>query len=347
MTEINKKVEEGLIDKMTGVPNSILDKLYNKENKKLFLKEYLEEVNTREAYAVYLLSLGNYESLIGKDLHSFSASDIINFFSTIYTSSPTSLRAYFSILKQYSAWSNSRGFNRTGTNPFSTLSFKDDILGMLNLKNIDSKFLTEEEVWELCNNVSINPQDTACLIPVFYGIKGNKCSELINLKIDDISSIHNTITLVTDMDEETREILGTRTIGVSDKLIKILKDSWGQADYNRRGKEGYGKRVTAKLYDSDYILRPTTVNGNAWITPQTCNTRIKKIFKDAELNHLSMIDVYNSGKIHALNNLEKEKGELTIDSFKYVQNMFGDSMENYANLKMMYEIYKTAISKAE
>lgn len=342
MTNKNK-IEEKKID----VSETLLKQLYNREVKETFLKEYLEDNSTRESYCVYMISVASYESLIGKDLYSFSASDIINFFSTVYTSSPTSLRATFSILKQYVSWSNSRGFNRTGTNPFSTLSFKDDILGMLNLKNIDSKFLTEEEVWKICNDFSINAQDTACLIPIFYGIRGNKNCELVNLKIDDIDSINKTVTLVTNIDEETRKILSTRTIAISDEVAQVLRDSWGQSEYNRRGKEGYGGRVSATLFDSDYILRPTTVNGNGYITSQTLCTRTKKILRDAELSHLSVVDIYNSGKIHMLKQLEEKNGELVIDNYKYVQDMFGDSMENYANTKLMYSIYKNTISKAD
>ena len=333
---------------VTNVSETILSQLYNRGDKETFLRDYLEDDATRESYAIFLLLSSEYERLIGKDLYLFSSKDILDMFGNMFTSSPSSLRGLFTICKQYLNWSTGRGLNTTGSNPFSEISFKEHVLPMLNMRGIKNNFLTEEEVWKLCSDFSINPQDTACLLPVFYGIRGSKCCELINLKIDDIDGVNNTITLATDISKETGEILATRTIGISKELIKIFEESWGQDEYKRRGKAGKGDRTTAKLYDSEYVLRPTTINSNPYITSQTCATRCKKILQDANLSYLSIMDIYNSGKIHALKQLEKlNNGLLTIDNFKYIQNMFGDSMDNYANAKLMYETYMKAISKVE
>lgn len=342
-------------DKRAEVSKSLLSQLYYNENipedkdiKQTFIEEHLKgkSVEVKESYIIYLIQASTFERLLGKDLYSFSKKDILDMFSNNYTSSSTALRALFTVSKTYSTWSIERGKNRTGINSFSLLNFKDDILTMLNMVGLENKFLSEEQVWDLQNH-SPNYQDFLVVLAPFYSIKGNQCCELINMKQDSFNGVENTITLVTDTDKKTGEILSTRTIPISRKLADVIQRASGEDIYQRRGKEGFGNRTTCELFDSEYILRPTTKNGNPYITAQTCASRAKKVFQDAGMSSLSITDMYNSGKINMLQRIEKENGELTIDNYKEVQIAFADSSENYSNLKDMYSLYKTAISKAE
>jgi integrase len=350
-----KETMEHKIDEMTGVPNSILNKLYNKEDKKLFLKEYLEDEATREMYAVYMISLGTFENLIGKDLYNFSSKDILDYFSTLYTTSATSMRASFSTAKQYVNWANARGFNRTGTNPFSTLDFKNDILTMLNLKNIEKRYITEKQVWEIGNDKrTINVQDFICIILPFYGIKGQLCSEIVNLKREDVDGVHDTITLVNkiiyeDPKAETKVVkdIIRRTIPISKELIKIIEDADDQETYYRRGNAGFGDRTTAELNtESEFVVKPTLKN-SFQITAQSIATRAKKNLKDVGYGHMSINDLVVSGKISALRKIEEEKGFLEINDYKLIQDRFGEDFSNYANIKLVYETFMKATSKTD
>lgn len=341
-----------------NVSEALLSRLYNREIKELFLKEYLEDENTMETYCVYLCQIAPFEELLGKDLYDFNVSDIYSLFSNSFTSSSTSLRALFSIAKSYVSYATfTRKLNRSGTNPFATIDFKKDILKMLNLKNIENRYLTEEQVWAIENHEkTINYQDFICIILPFYGIKSQLCSEIVNLKRSDIDGVNNTVTLVnkiiyeedpiTKIKTEKDRIL--RTIPISKRLIKVIEDADDQEIYYRRGRAGFGDRVTADLYpESEFVVKPTTVNGNSWITPQSVATRAKKNLKDVGYGHMSINDLVVSGKISALRKIQDEKGFLEINDYKLIQDRFGEDMANYANIKLTYETYMSAISKTD
>lgn len=321
--------------KEINVSETLLKQLYNREYKELFLKEYLEDESTMETYVVFMILVGDYEKLLKKDLFEFSSKDILDFFSSQTTSSHTSLRTLFSIMKNYLNWSTGRGLNVTGINPFSTISFKDDVLTMLNIRGLGDKYLSEEQIWEL-ESISKNYQDFSILASLFYSVKGNKCAEIINLKSEDINGVSDTLKL-TDEDGSTREIEAPK------KLINALKKADGEDAYERRGMAGKGNRTTCTLKsDSEFVFRPTTKNGNAWITAQTCATRVRKLLEEAGYEKTSLNDIYISGKLHALRQIEltkNEKGEsLDIEDFKTVQRRFADNDANYNNIKELYNL---------
>jgi len=336
--ETNKGIQTEIEGKVK-VPEFLLNQLYNRPNKELFLKEYLEDDLTRQSYCVYLNLVSKHELLIGKDLADWSADDILNFFANQMTTSHSSLRAQFSISKQYCNFCVGRGINTTGTNKFATLSFKKDVLPMLNMKNYKNKFLTEEQVWAM-QNESINAQDTVCLIPLFYGIKGNKVSELQKLVESDLDSINHTIRLTDDDDS-------VRVIEISERLEGIFRDAIGQDVYNRRGKEGFGGRNSAQLHDSDSIIRPTTINAEGFCTAQTISTRCKKLLTDCGHSELSINDVYTSGKLSRLKKIKDENGEITVEDLKKIQFDFNDNVNNYSSILETFLLYEKAISKVE
>jgi integrase len=331
-----KQTEE---DEKIKVSEFLLDQLYNRPNKELFLKEYLEDDNTRISYCVFMNQIAKHETLIDKDLADWSSEDILDYFANEMTNSHTSMRSEFSIAKQYCNWSVARGINRNKTNPFATLSFKKDILTMLNLKNYKDKFLTEEQVWAM-EDVSINYQDTACLIPLFFGLKGSKVSELRNLKEEDIDSVEHTVKL-TDDDGSTR------VIDISQRLAQIFLRAAGEDIYNRRGKEGFGNRTSNELVDSNYVIRPTTISSSENCSAQSISARCKKLLTDCGYSQLSMSDVYNSGKLSMLKKIKEENGEITTDDCKRVQFEFNDDTANYAGILSTFKLYEKAVAKAE
>lgn len=336
--ETNNGIQKEIEDRVK-VPEFLLNQLYNRPNKELFLKEYLEDDLTRTSYCVYLNLVGKHELMIEKDLADWSADDILNFFANQMTTSHSSLRAQFSISKQYCNFCVGRGINTTGTNKFATLSFKKDVLPMLNMKHYENKFLTEEQVWAM-ENESINAQDTVCLIPLFYGIRGSRVSELQKLLDSDIDSVYNTIRL-TDDDGSVR------VIEISPRLVTLFRDASNQSVYNRRGKEGFGGRNSAMLHESDFVIRPTTINGDEFCSAQTINTRCKKLLTDCGHSELSVNDVYTSGKLSRLKKIKDETGEITVEDLKKIQFDFNDNVNNYSSILETFLLYEKAISKAE
>ena len=182
---------------------------------------------------------------------------------------------------------------------------------------------------------SINYQDFAIIVMSYFSIKGTKLSEMCRLKEEDINGIENTV-ILTDEDGSKREIK------LPQRVIDILNKANGEDVYNRRGKEGFGSRVTALLKEgSPYILKPTTVNGTDFLSPQSCAMRAKKLFIDCGYPNLSIGDIYMASKLNALKKIElaKPQGEfLTVEDFKKIQFDYNDNVQNYNNTMVVYNL---------
>jgi len=313
------------------VSEEILAKLYNRKVKEAFLENYLEDDETRVSYAIYLNLASRMEKILGKDLYLFSRDDVLSLCSDNFTSSHTALRAFYSVCKAYVGYCTDQGYNPTMINPFMLVKFRQHILPMLNEKGLEGKYLSEEEIWDIKDETSINAQDFVCLLLPWYTIKGVKNSEIQKLRKSDVNEITNTVKLTED-DGSVREIELPR------KVINVINEAWGQSEYQRRGREGFGGRCTAQLKPSDYIVRPTTVKGEDFATAQTISARVKKELIDAGHPTLSLNDIYMSSKLNKLKAIENEKGKLEIDDFKRIQFDFNDSTENYSNLLELYNI---------
>jgi len=322
------------------VKDVFLSKLYNREYKELFLKEYLEKDSTRESYTIYLMLIAETERMLGKDLFLFSAQDIINYFANAYTTSHTALRSAFSIFKNYVNWGVGRGFNNaTGVNPFSTISFKKDILPLLNVKNMKSRFITEEQMWDI-ENLVVNYQDYVCLVLPFYLAKGEKCKELVNLTDSRVNGITNTLTLI-DNSGEVREMV------ISQRVMEVVVKAGGEDVYRRESSDEKEGSI-ADLQESEYIIRSTRRSDSGSANAQAISARCKRLLIEAGYEDMSIQDVKMSGKLALLKRMEIENGgTLVVEDFQEVNRLAGDNDKNYNNLRETYNLYETAITKVD
>jgi predicted HNH restriction endonuclease/integrase len=308
-----------------------INKLYNKENKFNYLKDSKLKDSTKEKYPSKFLLVTETEKALGKDLYNFDEKDLLNCFKVMADNhSRTSLRSLFSICKLYVEWAINTSLKKNDVNPFVNIKF-EEVWEIIKKTNIEKQYFSEEEIWKI-KTKSINEQDTICIIPAFYGIKGHNSYELINLKDEDIDEVNNTIKLVDDSGL-------TRKLKIPQELIKLFKEAREQTIYNRRGEAGYGGKITAKLVEnSTYIIRPTKVSGEKYITTQSIAIRCKKLLKDVEHEDISLNDIYMSGKLDLLKHIQQKKGKkLEIDDYKEVQFRFGDNINNYENIRELYE----------
>ena len=306
-----------------------INKFYNKKNKIDFLKDpdWNLGKNTQKTYATKLAKAAEIEILLEKDLCDFNEDDVLTLFESQINTSDSSLQLLFRVSKQYIKWSIGKGIKKTDVNPFDEIKFKTEILALIDRTKL-KKYLSEEEIWEIAKVVK-NPRDVACIIAVFYGIKGNNSSELIKLKKENVDYINNTIKLITE--------ISIRTIHLPQEIIEIFKNSSEQKIYKRRGKPGYGGKITANFIDSEYVIRPTKINGERFVTEQTIASMCKKNLMEAGYLNISLDDIYNSGKLDLLKHIQQKKGKIEIEDYKNVNGQFGDSVNNYNFLKELYE----------
>lgn len=341
-----------------NVNKSLLNQLYNREAKEAFLRDYLEDNKTRETYIVYLFLASEWENKIGKNLYDFSREDVIDLMANSFASSHASLRAFYSICKQYGRWATDRNYNKTKINPFELVKFNEHILPILNVKDLEDKYISEEQLWEIVEGSYTtedgeevpfceNYQDAVPLVLPFYSVKGNRNAEIRNLKYSDI--LEDNKIMLTDDDGSTR------IIELPEKVIKLLKAAYNEKEYMRRANK-YSKRrnVTLKaieLEETNSILKPCVVSKKSEkvenineeneirVVSTTITARVKKVLNLSGYEKMSINNIYDSGKLHLLRKIEEIKGgKPSIDDYKAVQQKFNDSVEKYSNIKLLYEL---------
>jgi len=311
-----------------NVSSIILEKLYNRKFKELFLEEYLYEDSSKESYAVILVRVGKYEQKLDLDLCNFNKQQIIGMFSDMKITSPPSMKTLFNVCKVYSSWTGGKKFNKEYNIPFANIDYEEDVFPLLDFSELKNKYLSEKQLWDIIDNYSLNAQDSICLLLPFYFIKNDKCIDMVNLKIKDINIDKSTITV------ENRNIV------LPKKVIEIAIMSYYQTTYNRTGEKGYGDRDTCAINSSKHIIRPSNVNNNndGIITAQSIASRCRKVLELAGIKNTSINDVNMSGKLHLLKIIKDRYKRVTVSDYQNVNKLFGHSTTNYANVKRLFEI---------
>jgi len=211
--------------------------------------------------------------------------------------------------------------------PFVYIEYEEDIFPLLDFSELKNKYITEEQLWNIIDNYSLNAQDSICLLLPFYFIKNDKCADLVNLKIENINVSKSIITI------------GDRDIFVPKRVIEIAIESYNQTIYNRTGEKGHGDRSTCVLSISNFIVRPVSENGvNEFVSAQTCAHRCRKILELAGFKKTSINDINMSGKLHLLLQIKNKENCVLVADYQFVNEMFGHSSANYANVKKLFEI---------
>lgn len=345
-----------------GVLKAVESKLYNPKDKMDFLNDYLEDKATRNTYAIYFLKSVDLENEFKKDLHSFTKQELLNLFSDEFSGSKAVLKVFYSIVKKYQDWACRKGISRSTISPFNFMEFSRDVEPMHNVRALRGSTISEDTLWNIVNNSEIckNKNDGLCLLLPFYMVKGNQNNEIVDLKNEDVDYNNNTVFL-TDVKYEMIEINGEmvetpiyshRYVELPKKVMDYIKETIKETIYTKKATERGNKK--SELYNNGYVIRPIVIKNKAdgtikhpKATKQLIATRVKRLLdsysaltKNESYKKLSVLDIYNSGKIHIAKQIESEKGEVKPSDFREINKMFGDSELNIANIQTLYESIK-------
>ena len=161
---------------------------------------------------------------------------------------------------------------------------------------------TKQEIIDICDTLA-NAQDKFIIYALFSGIRGNKYSDLVNLKVKDINF-------------DTKEIkLPSGKIIIMDEYLEdILRDitdaEFGKYYYKLNRSGLYDINSFYKLnMDSEYVVKvkPTVTNGHGLgaFSFQGLQTRLKGISKVLGINLLG-VNIYRSGVISRMNEIKED-----------------------------------------
>ncbi len=288
-----------------------MNKMYNEQIKNNFLDKHFDSDDSRITakyvfYHSYLI-----EKTLDEDLYNFSLEEIGN---CIANSNPKSInvaKSRGSLIAQYINWASSPEVNLRKSNINPLLSIDDSWYEQFVDKNI-KKFISRNELDQLIDN-TVNKSDKAILKLLFEGISGRECSEIRNLKIDDIID-NDTIHVVDD-------IKGTeRTVKVEESTIKLLREANEEDEYcNKNGEEA--RSPFSEVIDSPYIIKPLKRGkevSDLRISHSVIIRRVKFLAELFGIDYLTPKALTHSGMIYMAYKLHEGKEKLTTEDFNKI-----------------------------
>jgi len=193
--------------------------MYNQSIKERYINEKESTTFTPEGYLPRLFNkTEEFESRYGKDVSSFTVYEIIDFYKTMNVSSLESLNVINSHLTLYVDWCLKQNMVDDCQNHFTELN-NDMLFKCINKAAINKSIITKDTLYNWFTIIP-NASDAFIMIALFEGIKGKEFCEIANLKYEDF-----------DLERKTVMLCTGRELTVSDKLIKIAKESFDSTDY--------------------------------------------------------------------------------------------------------------------
>lgn len=309
---------------------SLFDKF--QKNKLNYLNEVYDNERTQEVYwGVFQRYIHYHEVNKNKDLYSFSSSEIEDLLLSIPTSSTRTKRAAWTAICKYLDWATNRGYNSTGINPCKDIKIESVL--KINRKALAKKVYSKDEIYNIVNTAyrrgSQSQEILAVLLPR-YGILGKESSWLINLKWQDVDRESKKI-YIRDYEDNIIAV-----IDIDDRLINWIDKAKLENGYDVVGKAGKDRKIT--FYDNGYVFK-TTRRDSEKINKMIIYGYVSRVCKNSDVEKISLSDLVKSMKFELLDDLKKRKGELDVEDFKYISNLFNPN-ESYSTYNSLLNDYK-------
>lgn len=280
--------------------------MYNEDLKKWFLEDSeLAEVSKKAKQQVFKRT-EKIEKANDIDCSRWTASEIVNFYKSISTSSVHSLRCYHSVLDNYTDFCLSHFLVPDHQNHYKEISL-DTINSCVNKIEADAKFIDPNEIIDKIEKLQ-NPIDQFIIRAIFEGVSGND-------RFSDISYIK-----MSDINENEIKLQSGEIIQISDKLVEYAKNALKQTEYiplngNERRKIGLIANGD-NIYKLKVNSRPRKVSND---NNDGFYGRIRNIIKQGMgLEYCVPKSIQKSGMIYYIVNDAKRLG---ITPEEYISSM--------------------------
>lgn len=296
---------------------------YNEEIK----NKYLNTLNNEIIYHSTILLFRKsepVERVLGKDIYEMTFEELGEVAHALENT--TSNAVYNNVLKleDYIKWSSVNKYRKGNLNPLQNIDKVEWSKQFVATRK--NYYFTRKDVLHMMDELDNYP-DKALLLALFEGIKGKGFSEILNLKMSDITKKgeKNWVHLYDDVGKE-------RDLEISDELVSVLESADRQMEYyaNNGDNRAIGKRVASPYAPSDKVFKKTT-RGKQTDDELTFTFVNRKFifYKDFfKLDFLKPKHVTDSGIMHYSNELQEEEA-IDTDSINEVADRFDTPMNAY------------------
>lgn len=219
---------------------------YNEDIK----KHFLESIDANKAlYERMFRRSEKTESFYQKDVYDFVPEEIEDLLLNAKTGNTAYLRMLITYYKRYVDFCIENNYKENGMNYFDTMNRSDDFLvSLLDQDMTDSSFLSPDEVTSMSNEIS-SYNKKALLFILAEGFSGEKQSELIRMRHQDVNYREKYISLRDDNDQ----IIGKRYVTYS--LLYNLKRA--KDELIMKTEEAYNTNNIRiqECFKGDYVIK--------------------------------------------------------------------------------------------
>lgn len=325
---------------------------YRKNKVDYLLEKKLNKLTNKNLWRTFNNIFYRFEKSNNKDLAMFSKRDVERMFKLIPSSSMNTFKMYLSQLNNYELWAIERGINPTGDNPCADLNIHD--LVYINQKELKLKYIDWDYIFELKNRIlnlrqgtedidRVTEQNFLLLCLIRLGLKGNKWSEVLYLKEEDIDFENRVITVTnrnekTENGEEPLQIVKKIEIE-DDRIIDLIKESQLVEGYVFTKKIKNGLDCEKRYMNTGYLVK-AEVGQKTVLTPSIFRSRLAVIFESVGEPYIPAKDIFRCAELDMLYDLKEESrtNKLSIDDFINTHLFFEPyaTQSGYVSLKELY-----------
>lgn len=298
--------------------------MYNEILKKRYIKEKSESVMIPPNYLECQFNkTKKYEEELNKDLHDFTACQIIEYYKILNISSLDSLVVMNSHFSLYTQWCLQEDVVADQQNHFLELDM-ETLKECLNKEMFQRKIVSRKQVLSWCDQLP-NPKDQLVILGLFEGMKGKDFCDFVHLKPSNV------------IDDKFLSLSSNRTIMVSDRLIRYIKDSIIETIYYSSS----GLQVKKMpLINKGYVIKdyPNTKEDTTdYRKGRTIYNGIAR-----SLNYVGVLDfmsansICESGKLHMI---KQRASELDMTPKEYIYSEHIKEVEYQYNCNIVKSIF--------
>lgn len=291
---------------------------YNPSVKMSFLSSYNE--GTAKWYQRIFNYSFKYECKYGIDLYDFNPSQIREVVQEMNPLTYNSSRSNISVISTYLSWAIDKGLRTSIVNPLDEVS----TLWVEQFVAKGTKLYVSEREMRSIEDYCVNAQDAVIFRLLFEGVQGKACSEISNLKYDDVDH-DNAILTLHNADGKTRKLQ------VSLRCIHLIDQAMRQREYIKGNGETLDNENILPyfaLVSSEYVLRNsiTTKHSSPNVDKYTIYRRIdsiKSLFSGQfDAKYLTSKNIVKSGMIKMGRDLLHDRGKLDKSEYMEIAHRF-------------------------
>lgn len=324
--------------------------LYNEIIKTKYLARYQND-DTKEVYGRIFKKSASLERKYQKDLYDFSEDELRRFVVEILKpKTKESSRSIYSTVSSYIEWSIMEKLSAHLDNPWKKRNTEYIYQLVVPVKN----YMSYDEKQYILDKL-VNAQDKFIIEALWNGVQGDKLSELVSLKIDNVHSDTNSVTIKNEHDGSERKLFA-----FDNQLTLFAHMANEQRIYMKRNGQCSENTISesADLVESGYIIKHSNTKHRgrlAHTTHYTIYNRVEMLRSLPELQQFSAVlvtkNIVRSGMIYYAKQLYMRDGELRRPQLEEIcsryYTRFKWSIKDFLNESIIEELYPETVEQVQ